>query len=348
MKAAKRFAARLFAVCLVPAALGLAPEGAGTTITISLLGDCAIADQYCYQGSETSLTARVGREGMDYPFRLVQKLLAADDLTLANCEGTFTERPLGKGGKAMSLCAPIEYAKVFALGGVDVVTLANNHSRDFGDKGLEDTVRALDSAGVVSFGVGRPAIVTIKGVKIGLTGYCYPITDVKMGFYEQAFAMLRQAGCEFIIASIHAGKEDCASPNQEQLKRCPQLIDLGADMVYGHGAHVLQPIRLYKGKLIFYGLGNFVFGANPKPNDDDTALISVTYRRSVDGTLMLSALQALPMKVHRDSNYQPYPILDEEGKRRVYQKLVFSKPSQPSSDLTEGFLMTGEVTFTAP
>ncbi len=316
-----------------------------TVITLNLVGDCAVADQYRYRGRETSFTARVSALGMEYPFSLVQERFAADDLTIANCEGVLTERPLGKGGKEMALSAPPRFAEVFRAGGVDVVNLANNHSRDFGDAGLEDTMAALDAAGVRHFGVGRPAIMEVKGLLVGLCGYCYPLTDAKMKFYREAIEALRAAGCDLIIASAHSGREDCPTPNAEQLKRFPELIDMGADLVYGHGAHRLQPVQRYKDGLILYGLGNFTFGANPRPADDDTAVLSVSYRVGADGAPALEKLEAIPMKAHDDGDYRPFPIEDEEGKRRVYEKLVFTREKHPESNLGEEFAKTGICIF---
>lgn len=331
------------------ALLALTTAGArGETITLSLVGDCAIADQYCYRGRPTSLTARVEKDGYDWPFSGAAEWLLEDDLTIANCEGVLTERKPGRDAKAMSLSAPPALAQVFVEGGVDVVNLANNHSRDFGDGGLEDTWQALDDAGIVHFGVGKPAIVEVKGVKIGFCGYCYPITDAKMRYYREAIRELREAGCALVIASIHSGKEDCATPNREQLTRCPELIDMGADIVYGHGAHVLQPIRYYKDRLIMYGLGNFVFGANPRPNDDDTAVIRLTYELRPDGAPVLSRLEALPMKVHMDGDFRPYPIADEEGQKRVFAKLMFSGKKLPMSNLDDNFSETGMMNFQLP
>ena len=314
---------------------------ADTTLILSFVGDCALADQYKYRGSATSFTTVTEKNGLDYPFSTVVELFAQDDLTIANCEGALTERKLGRGAKAMSLSAPPRFAQVFALGAVDVVNLSNNHSRDFGDQGLQDTREALDAWGIAHFGESETVILERKGVKIGLCGLCYPLTDAKMRRYQKMIAALRTQGCQVVIASAHAGREDNPIPNLEQRTCFPKLLDMGADIVYGHGAHVLHPVEVTEHGVILYSLGNFVFGANPRPQDDDTAVIQVRVRVREDGSATVEGLRALPMKVHDHSDYRPYFIEDEAGKRRVYQKLIFTRKGKQESHLPETFSETG-------
>ena len=111
---------------------------AAETLSLSLIGDCTIGDQYKYRGYKSGFTYKISQAGLDYPFSLAADLFAQDDLTIANCEGCFTNR--ASTGKFMSLGAAPEFAEVFKLGFVDVVNTANNHMRDFGSAGREDTL----------------------------------------------------------------------------------------------------------------------------------------------------------------------------------------------------------------
>ncbi len=147
--------------------LCLATSALAETFTFSLVGDCTVGAQYKYKDYKSGYIKKIAAAGLDYPFSLVADLFAADDLTLANCEGVFTNRRLKAGAKAMSLCAPPEFAEVFRLGHVDVCNLANNHGKDFGTEGLNDTRAALDAQGIAHFGYEETLMLEVKGVKIG-------------------------------------------------------------------------------------------------------------------------------------------------------------------------------------
>ena len=329
-------ACMLLALCLTGGA-------AAETLTLSLVGDCTVGDQYIYRGYKSGFTYKISQAGLDYPFSLAAELFAADDLTIANCEGCFTER--ASTGKFMSLSAPPSFAQVFRLGNVDVVNTANNHMRDFGDRGRADTLEALEAAGVAAFGDDEVYIADIQGARVGIVGYTYPINEGKLKRYAKKIEELRAAGCTFIIASAHWGKEESYNINLEQRQGGPALIDLGADLVYGHGSHTLQPIQVYKGKLILYSLSNFTFGANAAPEDDDTAVIQLTYQVDEAGGCTLASLRAIPYKMHQDRDFRPYPIQDQAGKEQVWRKLVFTGEKNPDSGLPESFLTTGEAHF---
>lgn len=314
---------------------------AAETLTISMVGDCTVGDQYKYRGYKSSFTYKITQSGLDYPFSLAADLFAADDLTIANCEGVFTNRNPGKNAKFMTLGASPEFAQVFQLGHVDVCNTANNHSKDFGGKGLTDTREALQALGIGVFGDDVLYETEIKGVKIGIVGYTYPIGEAKLKLYKEKIDQLKADGCTFIIASAHWGKEESYNITLDQRNSAPALIDMGADLVYGHGSHTLQPIQIYKGKLIFYSLSNFTFGANAAPKDDDTAVIQVTFDIGDDGAMTAAELTAIPYKMHKDKDFRPYPIEDEDGRQKVWKKLVFTKKKDPDSGLPESFLTTG-------
>jgi len=311
------------------------------TLTISLIGDCTVGDQYCYRGYKSSFTYKIIQSGLDYPFSLAAELFKNDDLTVANCEGVFTTRKPGQNAKFMTLGADPSFAEVFRLGYVDVVNTANNHGRDFGNKGREDTLATFEALGIGAFGDEDFYTTTIKGVKFGFFGYTYPFNDAKIKKYKKNIQTLREDGCTFIIASCHWGKEESLNINLQQKKYAEKIIDLGADMVYGHGSHTVQPVEYYKGKMIFYSLSNFTFGANAAPKDDDTVVVQVTYDVHEDGTMTASELRAIPYKMHKDRDFRPYPIEDEEGKQQVWKKMIFTRSSDPDSNLPESFLTTG-------
>ncbi len=328
-------------------------ESGENIFTFSLVGDCCIGDLSKSLGHKSGYIARVKKSGMDYPFSLAADLFAADDLTVANCEGTFSDRNKPRNGIMFPMIAPPEYAEVLKQGHVDVCNMANNHClRDFGKRGTEDTAAALEAQGIGYFYNTNYYSVEVKGVKVGFVGYTYPMNGDKLKKYVKAMEQLRSEGCTFVVASAHWGTEPTRSESngKEYLldgnqKYGYQLIDAGFDMVYGHGSHTCQMIRWYKGKVIFYGLSNFTFGADANPRDDDTLVAQISFDIQPDGTLTPRELAAIPFKMHKNSDYRPYPIQDEEGKQRVWEKLYYNgypkHKDSPVSNLPESFLTTG-------
>lgn len=316
------------------------------TFTISLIGDCTVGERYSHRGYKSSYTTKIGELGMDYPFSLAADLFAADDVTVANCEVNLTLRKPRYPLKVMSLSAPPEFAEVFVLGNVDACNITNNHSIDFGAAGREETHDVLTSYGIGAFGEDWTYTMEAKGVKVGFVGYTYPINDGRLAKYKKKIQELRDEGCDLVVASVHWGKEESYQLNGQQKTSGHKLIDLGADIVFGHGPHVLQPIEYYNGRVIFYSTANFTFGANSSPKDPDTAVFQLIYDIAEDGTPVLSRLIALPYCMHKDKDFRPWPYTETADKERVWKKLW--RDAKPASNLPESFLNTGEVDFTAP
>ena len=338
----------LSALLPAPSCLGEAEaEDPEKIFTFSLIGDCTVGEQVQHQGYKNGYTARIREAGMDYPFSLAADLFAKDDLTVANCEGNLTNyKRTNK--KLMALIAPPEFAEVFQLGNVDVCNLANNHAKDFGSRGQQDTAESLQNLGIGAFYDEVTYSVTVKGVKVGFVGYTYPMGEQKLKRYVAGMEKLRAEGCTFVVASAHWGRETYYTLDGNQ-SYGRKLIDAGFDMVYGHGSHTCEMIRWYKGKVIFYSLSNFTFGANAKPKDDDTVVVQISYDIQPDGTMTPREMQAIPYKMHQGGDFRPYPIEDEEGKERVWEKLYYNgyprHKATPAPSLPESFLTTGYVDF---
>ncbi|MBQ8537537.1 MAG: CapA family protein [Clostridia bacterium] len=306
----------------------------GETLKLSLVGDCTIG------GPAFSRVAE--REGLGYFFSGLVEVFSQDDLTLANCEGSFTNRTKDAGHE-FNLKGPTSYAEAFKLGSVEAVNIANNHTYDFYRAGRSDTIESLEAQGIGWFGEGDLYITQIKGVTIGMTGYSYP-HRYDLTRQERDIKLLREKGCDLVIVSMHWGKETSLDTNKEQRTLGTQLIDLGADIVFGHGPHVLQAIQIYQGKPIFYSLANFSFGANISPKDPDTAAISLEYTVE-ENELRLSKLTAIPCQMHNNKDFRPYEVTDQGQREKIFEKLVFTKSNMPDSGLPESFLTTGVAEF---
>ena len=177
-------------------------------IRISFLGDCTLGGQESRRRSGLGFEKRIEQNGYDFPFRNLKKLTASDDLTIANLEGVLSDRKLKKEPKKYNFIGPSDYARILTSGSIECVTLANNHSHDYGEEGYSDTKAALEAEGIAWFGTESPVIwQNDEGLMIGFLGVNYSLTgDRYKRFREQAQA-LKEIGCAAVITVMHAGTE---------------------------------------------------------------------------------------------------------------------------------------------
>jgi poly-gamma-glutamate synthesis protein (capsule biosynthesis protein) len=306
-----------------------AGEETPARVVLSFAGDCTLGSTETTQTRPQGFVALVAELGFAHPFSGVASVFEADDLTLVNLEGVFTKRKRPQ-EKSFVFRAPPEYAQILPLGFVEAVNIANNHSLDYYREGRADTQAALDAVGVLHSGNKELAVWETQGVRIGMTGYSYPHADTLKNL-ERDIANLRGMGCDLIIFSMHAGREEQYAFTREQGQLARGAIDLGVDVVVGHHAHVLQGIELYEGKPIFYGLGNFSFGGNNNPADWDTMIAQLEYTVSTEGNPALDTIRVIPCLLSSDAERNNYrPVLAEgERARAILDKLA---------DLSEGLI----------
>ena len=141
------------------------------TVTISAVGDCTIGWDTRYNPARTFNTYLEKNDGdYGYYFAEVKDIFEEDDLTIVNLEGTFTEHKT-KVPKSYNFSAPQDYKNVLSLGGVDVVSFANNHTHDFGEIGYEDTLEALESIDMPYYGYENYLVKEVNGIKIGFFAF---------------------------------------------------------------------------------------------------------------------------------------------------------------------------------
>ncbi len=302
----------------------LAPDWLRPTerIRLSFVGDCTLGSEEQYQQHPRNFVSMIAQLGMEHPFLSVRSVFWSDDLTLANLEGVFTDRTRAS-DKSFVFRAPAEYARILPLGGVEAVNLANNHTLDYGASGLADTKQALSLSGVLYSGGGDLAVYEVKGVRIGMTGYSYPHTETAEALARD-IPRLREMGCQIVIVSMHAGREESEAVTREQARVSRAAIDLGADAVVGHHPHVLQGIEIYQGKPILYSLGNFSFGGNANPDDWDTVLAQLEFDVHADGTVSPALLRLLPCVISgaaERNDYRPR-LADGAAARAILEKLA--------------------------
>lgn len=307
------------------------------SFTISAVGDCTFGtdENFAYEGSMPAKYDEVG--DFNYFFENVKSVFEADDLTIVNFEGTLTDST-NREDKQFVFKADKSYAEILTDGFVEAANLANNHSKDYGEQSYNDTMDALDEAGITNFGYDRVAIKKVKGIKVGLVG-TYVLADglgVKDSM-EKNIQDLKDEGAQVIIASFHWGEEKAEYPNEVQVELAHAAIDAGADLVLGHHPHVLQGIEQYKGKNIVYSLGNFCFGGNMYPSDMDTMIFQQTFTLKGGKLQEDNVTNIIPCSissVEDYNNYQPTPAAGEK-ETEILNKIT-QRSQGLSNENTEG------------
>ena len=287
------------------------------SFTVSVVGDCTLGTDENFD-YDTSLNAYYESYGSEYFFRNVKDIFSADDLTIANFEGTLTDSE-EREEKQFAFKAPAEFSSILSDGAVEAVTLANNHSHDYGEQGFADTLAALDQEGITHFGYDETAVIEVKGIKVGLVGI-YELKDHldRTEQLKQNIAKVKEQGAVITIVIFHWGNEKEEIPDSNQTTLGRLAIDEGADLVCGHHPHVLQGIETYKGKNIVYSLGNFCFGGNSYPSDMDSMIFQQTFTVDKSGVSTDNNTNIIPCSISSDydyNNYQPTPAEGEEADR---------------------------------
>lgn len=202
------------------------------------------------------------------PFEYIKKDLdlLKSDVFIVNLEGPIVEMD-------RSLCQQKAYNFQFAPStteilksiGVNMVTIANNHSYDCLMPGYESTIRYLNSSGILFMGEKEYeksyTTKVISGKKVAFVGMDETVQPIPVsGFYEVVRKLKNEN--DIVVVNIHWGTEYMLSANENQIEIAHRLVDSGADVIFGHHPHVVQNMEVYKGRAIFYSLGNFVFDQN--------------------------------------------------------------------------------------
>ena len=315
---------------------------APVSLTLSVVGDCTLGTDETFD-YDTSLNAYYENYGVDYFLQNVRSIFSADDLTIANFEGTLTDSD-EREDKTFAFKAPASYASILSGSSVEAVNTANNHSHDYGDQSFDDTLAALDDAGIVHFGYDETAVIDIKGIKVGMVGIyeLYDHLDREQQLKDN-IAKVQADGAQLIVVIFHWGNETETVPDSNQTTLGRMAIDLGADLVCGHHPHVLQGIETYKGKNIVYSLGNFCFGGNSSPSDMDTMIYQQTFTIDADGVKNDNVTNIIPCSISSAAydgynNYQPTPAEGDEATR------ILEKINERSSWIStaEGTTFTAE------
>jgi poly-gamma-glutamate synthesis protein (capsule biosynthesis protein) len=267
------------------------------------------------------------RNGARYPFAETQSLLDRADFLIGNLEAPFLDDTTGvaRAAKTYTFAVPEHHVGTLVAGGFDAVSLANNHILDFGLPGLERTWKLLEGLDIVHVGTGsdRAAahshrIVESGETRIALLAYNHVFpesfwaTEHKPGTAHAdddglAWDVQRaRRESDLVIVSFHWSAELREHPKEYQQILARIAVDNGADLVVGHHPHVIQSLEWYRGRLIAYSLGNFVFASY---SDSATgALLLVRFR---EGEIAYADFYPLDVNNLR-REFQPKPMAPEE------------------------------------
>lgn len=286
------------------------------TVTVTAAGDCTLATDV-NASTEGSFAAYASQLGGDYSYFLknVAPVFAEDDLTIVNFEGTLSNQGTRQ-DKQFAFRGKPEYVQVLTTSSVEAANLANNHSADYGDVSLTDTIKYLNEAGISNFIGTNTAMREINGISVGLVGI-NALNEEEAGKLEKAIGSVKSLGAQLVIVSMHWGEEKATAPNEQQIELAHKAVDLGADLVIGTHPHVLQGIEKYNGRYIAYSLGNFCFGGNNNPSDKDTVIYRQVFT-FVDGILQEDEnMTLIPATISGHDNYNDYQPAIATGDRKT-------------------------------
>lgn len=322
------------------------PDAEPEYFTVSMVGDCTLSASPDKREWGIGFQRTVG-DDYAYPFANTVQFLDEDYLTIANLECSLSDKKYSS-IEQFSFLGKAAYVNILTEGSVEFVTLANNHTLDFGQAAYDDTAAVLDGAGIAYAGEDECYLYqTGDGLKLGLyclynglTGNAFSllsasaqeklVADSKQKI-DQAVKDLAARGAEYTIACLHMGTEGNYETTEVQVELCRYAIDAGFGSVYCTHAHRLQPAELYGEGIIFYGLGNWIFGGHTNPGNGkdpasyDTGIAQITLCRR-GSRVTLDSYTFIPCSISSRldpengepgantlNNYQPTPYT-ENGK----------------------------------
>lgn len=300
-----------------------------------------------------------------YPFLETADILKTGDVVFANLEEPITSRThsltdIKQGGKYV-LKNEVDSIKGLEYAGFNLFSLANNHILDYYAEGLYDTQALLKEYKMAFSGAGKnteeakkPAIIEKKGVKIGLLSY----TDMAEVTYKgnpplRFIAGENKAGVakrpikfddsikseieklrkevDILMVSLHWGYEESFEIWDSQVEFAHNLIDNGVDVILGHHAHQFQGIEIYKGKPVFYSLGNFIFDQND-PENQEAFIMNMEFKDNV-----LVSLEGIPVRTI--DKIQVVPQKGEKAKNILEREISLCKQLNTKCEIKEDKLV---------
>lgn len=236
------------------------------------------------------MTKSLSLEDPVYPFRKVADKLSEADFVFINLENPIVES-CPRTTTGLKFCTLPEMLEGLKLAGVNVANLANNHSRNYGEAGLEETKSHLEERGIAHTGLGKLVVKKEKGIKFGFLGFDFLSKSPK----DDDFDLVRKSKeeADVLIVGVHWGLEYTGEPSTLQREWASRLVTEGGAIVVGHGPHWVQGKEESEEGLIYYSLGNFVFDQMWSERTKEGLLVKLTFR---DGKLREEELLPIYMQ----------------------------------------------------
>ena len=294
------------------------------SVILSFAGDCTLGAQKGAK-SKGNFNWYADNEEPDYFLKNVYDIFSTDDFTIVNCEGVLTDRPLeyydkGSDG-AFYFKGKADNAKIFTAGSVEIASVINNHTRDYGPAGKSDTIDALEAEGVRALDANKPVYVEKDGIRISFLACGIWYTGQEKDIYKSLDEMNENSDIQVIYS--HGGTEGVYEVDSWRKSVYHSLINRGVDIIVNSHPHRLQPVEHYKNGLIVYSLGDFCFGGNSFPVNKKTAIYRVKITRTDDGFEFEDEI--IPCWLHSGTtsanNFQPTPV-DPVEYADTYEKMI--------------------------
>jgi poly-gamma-glutamate synthesis protein (capsule biosynthesis protein) len=297
------------------------PQNKKDNITLSFAGDVLL---------DNGVANVMDQKGANFILSDVKPVLSSSDISMVNLECPISTRGTKAKDKQFTFRAKPSSVDALTSAGIDVVTLANNHILDFGMDAMLDTFTSLDKANIKYVGAGHdldkasmPKYYSINGFNVAILGssHVIPVADWAAGKNKPGVAITynptrllseisnAKKNANIVVVYVHWGTERNTKPDTYQRNLAKKYIDSGADLVIGAHPHVLQGFEYYKGKLIAYSLGNFVF-TNIK---NDTMILNVKFNKDKSYTASIS-----PCAI---DNCRPVLLKDKNKQATLFNKL---------------------------
>ena len=317
-----------------------------TGLRLLLVGDTGFGEPYQERLEEQGGINVLKKKGYDYSLEKVSELLEQSDFVVANLETPLTDlaiSPLYGKKRYIHWSHPARGPGTLKRHGIDAVSLANNHAFDYGDAGLRQTLEALQEHGLSWLGAGRHAAEAsrplVREFVFGRSSFTLAVVAGKhrtrkydYHYYAATGAggvngwtrssatdqirTLRQTGPGALIVAFPHWGHNYKWRTGRQTRLAHELIDAGADIVIGHGAHMMQEIEQYRGRWVIYGLGNFVLNSPGRyQKSKDAVPFSLAARLDVQSKQEEHSLslRLYPLfSDNRKTNYQPRLVTDQE------------------------------------
>jgi len=294
------------------------------TITLSAAGDTTLGGDRRWAGYNAFMREfeNSGRDHSHF-LRNISHIFRDSCLAIVNLEGVLSYATEHM-DKQFVFRGPPHFAQILSTSYVDAVTISNNHTIDFFDRGYRDTLEALRAEEIVYFGNEFKTIMEVNGIYVGMFGYrIWNDGADNANRIAAAITNLQNRGAQLVIAYFHWGTEHVNMPERYQINMGRHAIRSGADLVLGAHPHVIQGIEQYMGRYIVYSLANFSFGGNANPRDQDSFIFQQTFSFE-DGVLLpygnTNIIPIFVSSVRYRNDFQP-TIAEGEDAERILARI---------------------------